>query len=221
MFGLTECKRVGFLPPNLIDDKPGSIGSAMPNCETSVVDRNGNAVRLGSKGELVVRGSNVMQGYWNDPAASERTFRKGRYPADLRLHSGDRVRLGKDGLLYFIGRHDDMIKSLGRRVSPREVEEVIALMPGIAEAAALGVPDEINGQVVAVFVIAQKKKDIDERKVQAFCRKQLEPYKVPKYVWFVKSLPKTSNRKTDKKRLVEIAADYLQTRISGNKREKP
>jgi acyl-coenzyme A synthetase/AMP-(fatty) acid ligase len=130
------------------------------------------------------------------------------------------VRLGKDGLLYFIGRHDDMIKSFGRRVSPREVEEVIALMPGIAEVAALGVPDEINGQVVAVFVVAQKKKNIDERTVQAFCRKQLESYKVPKYVWFIDSLRKTSNGKIDKKRLVDMAASYLQTRISGDKRER-
>ena len=78
----------------------------------------------------MVRGSNIMQGYWNDPATSDRTFRAGRYPADRYLHTGDWVRLGRDGLLYFIGRHDDLIKSFGRRVSPREVEDVIALDAG-------------------------------------------------------------------------------------------
>jgi amino acid adenylation domain-containing protein len=208
MFGLTECKRVGFLPPGLIDDKPDSIGKAMPNSEISVVDRNGNIVRPGSKGELVVRGSNVMQGYWNDPPTSERTFRKGRYPADRHLHSGDWMRLGKDGLLYFVGRHDDLIKTLGRRVSPREVEEIVALTPGISEAAAIGVPDEVNGKVVAVFAVAKEKK-IGKRHVQAFCKEKLEPYKVPKYVWIIDCLPKSPNGKIDKKRLLDLAAERV------------
>jgi acyl-CoA synthetase (AMP-forming)/AMP-acid ligase II len=219
MFGLTECKRVGFLPPDLIDDKPGSIGGAMPNCETSVLSRKGNIVQPGAKGQLMVRGSNVMQGYWNDPATSDRTFRPGRYPADRRLHSGDWVRLGKDGLLYFVGRHDDMIKSFGRRVSPREVEEVVVQMAGVAEAAALGVPDEINGQVVAVFVVAHKKR-IGEREVQAFCRKRIEAYKVPRYVWFLEALPKTPNGKTDKKRLGDYASANIERQGSVRERAK-
>ena len=157
-----------------------------------------------------------MQGYWNDSKTSERVFKKGRYPADRLLYSGDWFRLGKDGLLYFVGRHDDLIKSFGRRVSPREVEEAVASMPGITETAAIGVPDEINGQVVAVFIEAQKKR-IDECEVQAFCKKQLEPYKIPHCVWFVDSLPKTSNGKIDKKRLAEMAASQLPKRRANSK----
>ena len=205
MYGLTECKRVGFLPPELIDEYPGSIGGAMPNCEVTVVEGSGQAIRMGEIGELVVRGSNVMQGYWNDPETTKKVFKSGRYPADRLLYTGDWFRLGEVGLLYFVGRRDDLIKSSGRRVSPREVEDVVASMAGIAEVAAIGVPDEIIGQVAAVFAVARNKKNIDELGIRAFCEKQLEPYKVPKYVWFVDSLPKTPNGKTDKKRLNEMA----------------
>jgi amino acid adenylation domain-containing protein len=219
MYGLTECKRVGFLPPDLIDKKPESVGMAMPNSEAMIVGRKGEEVRRGSAGELVVRGSNIMQGYWADSAASKRVFRKGRYPADRLLHTGDWFRLGEDGLLYFVGRHDDLIKSFGRRVSPREVEGVVASMPGISEAVAIGVPEEINGQVIGIFAVAQKS-GIDGQKVQAFCRKLLEAYKIPKYVWFVDSLPKTPNGKTDKKRLIETAANNLRISISAKKRAK-
>jgi acyl-CoA synthetase (AMP-forming)/AMP-acid ligase II len=206
MYGLTECKRVGFLPVELIDECPGSVGRAIPNCEVTVVDGSGQAIRPGEIGELVVRGSNVMQGYWNDPETTEKVFKGGRYPADRLLHTGDWFRLDEDGLLYFVGRRDDLIKSSARRVSPREVEDVIASITGIAEVAAIGVPDEINGQVVAVFVVAKKGKKIDELGVKSFCKKQLEPYKVPRYVWFVDSFPKTPNGKTDKKRLVEMTS---------------
>ncbi len=206
MYGLTECKRVGFLLPELIDECPGSVGRAMSNCEVIVVDGSGQAIRPGEIGELIVRGSNVMQGYWNDPETTKKVFKGGRYPADRLLHTGDWFRLDEDGLLYFVGRRDDLIKSSARRVSPREVEDVIASIAGIAEVAAIGVPDEINGQVVAVFVVAKKGKNIDELGIKAFCEKQLEPYKVPRYVWFVDSLPKTPNGKTDKKRLDEMAA---------------
>jgi len=206
MYGLTECKRVGFLPLELIDECPGSVGRAMPNCEVMVVDNSGRAIRSGETGELVVRGSNVMQGYWNDPETTRKVFKGGSYPDDRLLHTGDWFRLGEDGLLYFVGRRDDLIKCSGRRVSPREVEEVVGSIAGITEVAAIGVPDEINGQVVAVFASAKKEKNINELGIKAFCEKQLEPYKVPKYVWFVDSLPKTPNGKMDKQKLVEMAA---------------
>jgi len=206
MYGLTECKRVGFLPPELIDEYPGSVGGAMPNCEVTVVDGSGQAILPGETGELIVRGSNVMQGYWNDPETTKKVFKGGRYPADRLLHTGDWFRLEDDGLLYFVGRRDDLIKASGRRVSPREVEDVVASLAGIAEVAVIGVPDEINGQVIAVFAVARKEKNIDELGIKAFCEKHLELYKVPRYVWFVDSLPKTSNGKTDKKRLNEMAA---------------
>jgi long-chain acyl-CoA synthetase len=209
MYGLTECKRVGFLPPELIDKYPESVGQAMPNCEALVVDETGKAVGPGETGELIIRGSNVMQGYWNDPETTELFFKSGRYPADRILHTGDWFRLGECGLLYFAGRRDDLIKSFGRRVSPREVEDVAVSIPGVAEAAVIGVSDETGSQVVGIFVVAHAGSAIDENAVKAFCASRLEPYKVPKHVWIVGSLPRTPNGKVDKKQLKEKVLNPL------------
>jgi len=214
MYGLTECKRVGFLPPELIDSYPESVGGAMPNCEALVVDEKGNPVRPGETGELVVRGSNVMQGYWNDRETTERFFWAGRYPADRILHTGDWFRRGEEGLLYFEGRRDDLIKSSGRRVGPREVEDIIVSMPGIAEAAVIGVADEINGQVPGAFVVTKEGAGLDESGIKAFCGRLLEPYKVPQYLWFIDSLPRTPNGKVDKKSLKDQASASLGKRES-------
>ena len=144
-----------------------------------------------------------MQGYWKDPETTAQFFKDGRYPADRTLHSGDWFRLGEEGLLYFAGRRDDLIKSFGRRVSPREVEDAAVSMPGVAEAAVIGVPDEVGGRVVGVFVVVHKGAGIDENAVKVFCANQLEPYKVPRHVWIVPSLPRTPNGKVDKKKLKE------------------
>lgn len=210
MYGLTECKRVGFLPPELIDEYPESVGRAMPNAEAIVVDERSMPVRPGETGELVVRGSNVMQGYWNDPETTERFFRAGRYPADRILHTGDWFRLGVNGLFYFVGRRDDLIKSFARRVSPREVEEVVASIPGVAEAAVVGISDDINGQVVGLFVVLKRRSRVDDTEIKAYCGKHIEPYKVPRHVWIIDSLPRTPNGKVDKKRLMDKAAVNLE-----------
>jgi amino acid adenylation domain-containing protein len=209
MYGLTECKRVGFLPPELIDSYSESVGRAMPNCDALVIDEKGNPVRPGETGELIVRGSNVMQGYWNDRETTEQFFRAGRYPDDRVLHTGDWFRLGEEGLLYFVGRRDDLIKSFGRRVGPREVEDIIVSMPGIAEAAVVGVADEINGQVPGAFVVTKEGSGLDESGIKIFCAKHLEPYKIPQYLWFVDSLPRTPNGKVDKRSLKDQASASL------------
>ncbi|OQX94395.1 AMP-dependent synthetase, partial [candidate division KSB1 bacterium 4572_119] len=120
MYGLTECKRVSFLPPQELTKKPSSVGKAMNNCEVFVVDKEGNEVEAGQEGELVIRGSNVMQGYWNDPVLTDETYRQGSYPEDRMLHSGDYFKKDNEGFLYFFGRKDDIIKSRGEKVSARE-----------------------------------------------------------------------------------------------------
>ena len=125
MFGLTECKRVGYLEPEELAQRPGSVGKAMPNCEVAVVDDQGDCVPPGEVGELVIRGSNVMQGYWRDPSMTDKTYRAGAYPASRWLYSGDYFRMDAEGFLYFLGRKDDMIKTRGERVSPKEVENTI------------------------------------------------------------------------------------------------
>ncbi|MBD3243679.1 MAG: AMP-binding protein [Chitinivibrionales bacterium] len=201
MFGLTECKRVCFLPPDQLDLRPASVGKAIPNCETLIVDENGAPVAPGESGELVVRGSNVMQGYWHAPDATRHAYRQGDYPDDRRLHSGDYFRTDEEGFLYFLGRRDDLIKSRGERISAREVENVLCMMEGISEAAVVGVPDDVMGQAVKAFVVPADGSAIAERLVLRHCRANLESFMVPKYVHIVDTLPRTPHGKVDKRTL--------------------
>jgi amino acid adenylation domain-containing protein len=200
MFGLTECKRVGYLEPAQLDRRPGSVGKAMPNCEAFVVDENGKEVGSGEVGELVIRGSNVMQGYWNDPEMTANVYGPGPYPASRWLHSGDDFRRDEDGFLYFLGRKDDMIKTRGERVSPKEVENVVCEMADVAEAAVVGVRDEILGQAIKVFVVSRTD-NLDEKAVFRHCVQRLEPFMVPKYVEVVGELPRTAHGKVSKREL--------------------
>lgn len=205
MFGLTECKRVCYLPPEDLDGRLSSVGKAMPNCEVFVVDENGRQVQAGETGELIIRGSNVMQGYWGDGRLTARTYRDGQYPAGRTLYSGDYFRQDEDGYLYFLGRKDDMIKCKGERVSAKEVEDVICGIEGVAEAAVIGVPDEILGQAIKVFIVPAPGAGLTENDVLKHSTQAMETFMVPKYVQFVESLPKTANGKIDKKQLKEAA----------------
>jgi long-chain acyl-CoA synthetase len=201
MFGLTECKRVSYLPPEELDRIPSSVGKAMPNCEVFVVDEDGQQVAPGQTGELIIRGSNVMQGYWRDPEITARTYRDGRYPSGRILHSGDYFRQDERGFLYFLGRKDDMIKSKGERISAKEVENTISGMEGIAEVAVIGVPDEILGQAIKVYIVPGPGVELVEKQVLKYCAENMETFMVPKYIEFMDSLPKTPNGKIDKKQL--------------------
>jgi long-chain acyl-CoA synthetase len=200
MFGLTECKRAAYLDPEELDQRPGSVGKAMPNCEVSVVDEEGNAVGPGETGELIIRGSNVMQGYWEDPEMTARAYRPGSYPAERWLHSGDYFRQDRDGFLYFLGRKDDMIKIRGERVSPREVEDVLCEMDDIAEAAVVGVPDELLGQAIKAFIVPCTR-TLDKNTILRYCADRLQPVLIPKYVECVMALPRTPRGKIDKRQL--------------------
>ncbi len=201
MYGLTECKRVSYLPPEELDRRPSSVGKAIPNSEVSIVDEEGRRVAPGEIGELIIRGANVMRGYWNAPELTERTFRKGEFPGERVLFSGDLFRQDEEGFLYFVGRKDDMIKTKGERVSPREVENVMCEMDGIAEAAVVGVPDEIFGQTIKAFVVCRTGIRLTERDILKYCADNLEPFMVPKRVVFVERFPKSPNGKIDKKSL--------------------
>ncbi len=201
MFGLTECKRVCYLPPEQLDRRPSSVGKAMPNCEVFVVDEAGDEVEPGQTGELIVRGSNVMQGYWKDPELTAKFYKPGRYPAERILHSGDYFRKDEEGFLYFISRKDDMIKSKGERISAKEVENNICGMEGVAEVAVIGVPDEILGQAIKVFIVPEKDGALTEKDVLKYCSANMETFMVPKYVEFMNELPRTPNGKIDKKKL--------------------
>lgn len=204
MFGLTECKRIAYLPPEDTDRKPGSVGKAMPNCEVFILDENGNEVAPNVIGELVVRGSNVMRGYWNSEELTSRTYRKGWYQQEKWLYTGDYFYKDEDGYLYFVGRKDDMIKTKGERVSPKEIENVLCTMEGISEAAVIGVPDEILGQAIKAFIVLKPGYTLDQNDILRFCKNNVEIFMIPKYVEFIDSLPKTPNGKIDKKKLKEF-----------------
>lgn len=201
MFGLTECKRVSYLPPEELDRIPSSVGKAMPNCEVFVVDEDGNEVPPGETGELIIRGSNVMQGYWKDPQITARTYRDGQYPSGRILHSGDYFRKDEQGYLYFLGRKDDMIKSKGERISAKEVENNISAMEGVAEVAVVGLPDEIFGQAIKACIVPAPNVELLDKQVLKYCAANMETFMVPKYIEFMDSLPKTPNGKIDKKLL--------------------
>jgi amino acid adenylation domain-containing protein len=198
MYGLTECKRVTYLPPDQLDIRPTSVGRGMPNEEVWLVDEAGKRLPNGGTGELVIRGSNVMRGYWEKPAQTAERLKPGPIPGEMILHSGDIFRTDEDGWLYFVARKDDIIKSRGEKVSPREVENVLYGMPGILEAAVVGVPDPVLGEAVKAFVTLKAGVTLTEREVIKYCQSKLESFMAPKYVAFVAELPKTDTGKIKK-----------------------
>lgn len=201
MYGLTECKRVSYLPPDQIDRRPDSVGIAMPNTEVYIVDDDGRRLPPGKVGELVVRGANVMKGYWEAPERTAERLKPGPLPNEMVLYTGDLFRMDDEGYLYFVGRKDDIIKSRGEKVSPKEVENVLHSLPGISEAAVIGVPDRILGQAIHAVVTLQPGAELTERHILAHCRRHLEDYMVPQSVEIRDALPKSPNGKIDKKQL--------------------
>ena len=151
---------------------------------------------------MLVRGPNVMQGYWNSPELTARTFREGRFPWEKVLYSGDLFRKDDEGFLYFVGRKDDMIKTKGERVSPREVENALCSIEGVREAAVVGVPDELLGQAVKAFVVLDQGCTLAVKDIMRRSAEQLEPFMVPKSVEFMQGLPRTANGKVDRKLLL-------------------
>lgn len=202
MYGLTECLRVSYLPPEEIDQRPNSVGRGMPNEEVYIVDDQGNRVEPGMVGELVVRGSHVMKGYWELPEETERKLRPGPLPGERVLYTGDLFRMDEEGYLYFVSRKDDMIKSRGEKVSPKEVENALYQHPEIVEAVVVGVPDAILGEAIKAVVTLKSGSRLTDREILRHCAGRLEDFMVPKFVEIRSSLPKTPNGKIDKRSLL-------------------
>lgn len=198
MYGLTECKRCTYLPPQDIDRKPASVGIAIPNTEMWIVDEDGNRVAPGTVGQLVIRGATVMKGYWEKPGATAEKLKPGPLPGEQVLYTGDFCRMDDEGYLYFVGRMDDIIKSRGEKVAPKEVESMLMNIPGVKEAAVIGVPDEILGQAVKAFVVLEEGVTMTEKQLQKECQSRLENFMVPKHIAMVPSLPKTDTGKIKK-----------------------
>jgi acyl-CoA synthetase (AMP-forming)/AMP-acid ligase II len=199
MYGLTECKRVSYLPPDQIDVRPTSVGRGMPNEEVYIVDDKGQRVAPGVIGELVIRGSNVMKGYWELREETNKVLKPGPFPGEKVLHSGDLFRSDQEGYLYFVGRKDDIIKTRGEKVSPREIEDVIYGVDGVAEVAVIGVPDPVLGNAIKAVVSLRPGATVTQREILSRCREKLEDFMIPKLVEFQASLPKTDSGKISKR----------------------
>jgi long-chain acyl-CoA synthetase len=199
MYGLTECKRCTYLPPEELQRRPASVGKAIPGTEAYVVDEHGKRAPPGVTGELVIRGAHVMKGYWGDHAATANALREGPHPWEKVLYTGDLFRTDEDGFLYFVGRTDDIIKSRGEKVSPKEVEGVLYALPAIREAAVVGVPDPILGEAIKAIVVMDKEAKLSARDIIRHCAVYLEDFMVPKHVVFCDALPKTESGKISRR----------------------
>jgi amino acid adenylation domain-containing protein len=203
MYGLTECKRCTWLPPAELARRTSSVGIAIPGTEAYVVDEKGEKVGPNVSGELVIRGPHVMQGYWENEAATARALKPGPYPWEKVLYTGDLFRADEEGFLYFIGRKDDIIKSRGEKVSPKEVETVIHALPGVAEAVVIGVPDPVLGSAIKAVVVPDGSAPLTARDVISHCARFLEDFMVPKLVELVAELPKTDTGKISRRLVAE------------------
>ncbi|MBI1178649.1 AMP-binding protein [bacterium] len=201
MYGLTECKRVCYLEPELAFSKPNSVGKAIPGTEVLVLDADGRPVPPNVPGILHVRGPHVMQGYWRQPELTRHMLKEGRFPGDKLLCSHDWFKTDADGYLYFLGRSDDIIKSRGEKVSPIEVENVLYSIPGVLTAAVVGTPDPLLDSAVVACVIKEPDSTLTEAEVRRICLSRLENFMVPSRIIFVDDMPKTSTGKVSKKEL--------------------
>ena len=170
----------------------------MPNEEVYIVDADGRKVGPGVVGELVVRGANVMKGYWNQPMETARVLKPGPFPDEKVLYTGDLFRMDDEGYLYWVARKDDIIKTRGEKVSPREVEEAIVRLPDVADVTVFGVADEVLGEAIAAVVIPMEAATLSVEDVRRHCGRHLEYFMVPKFVDIRDSLPVTDNGKPNR-----------------------
>jgi acyl-CoA synthetase (AMP-forming)/AMP-acid ligase II len=206
MYGLTEAFRSTYLDPALVDSHPTSMGKAIPFGEILVVGDDGRIAAPGEEGELVHCGPLVAQGYWRDPVRTAERFRPAPEQSEYggtAVWSGDRVVRDAEGLLYFVGRRDAMIKSAGNRISPQEIEEAALATGLVAEAAAVGVKDERLGQAVLLVVRGGG----DEEVLRTALRRDLPNFMQPREIRWVDTMPLNPNGKIDRAALqAEMAA---------------
>jgi len=203
MYGLTEAFRSTYLPPSELDQRPTSMGKAIPDTEILVLNEEGKPCKPGEVGELVHRGPTVSMGYWGRPEDTARALRPNPLlPPELGdcervCYSGDLVKVDEDGFLYYVGRRDTMIKSSGFRISPTEVEEVLYKSDRVRGAAVIGIPDEVLGQSIKAFVVLSNGNRLDTEALLAYCAEHMPRYMVPKVVEVLDEMPKTSSGKVD------------------------
>ncbi len=200
MYGQTEATaRLSYLPPDRLQDKPGSIGKGIPGVELRVLNENGKPVAPGERGEIYATGANISPGYHDDPEGSAAKF------TPYGLRTGDLAVVDEDGYIFIVDRRDDFIKSWGHRISSQEVEAAALRMEKLVSAAAIGVPDDEAGEAVTLFVTARPGAEVTPDEVLAVCRQHLPKYMMPRSVLILDALPLNSNGKIAKPQLREIA----------------
>ena len=185
-YGLTETSPSATCNPLDIAEYNGSIGLPMPSTEVAILDDDGKAVPLGAPGELCIRGPQVMKGYWHKPEETAKVLM-----ADGFLRTGDIAVMDEKGFTRIVDRKKDMILVSGFNVYPNEIEDVVAMHPGVLEVGAVGVPDVNSGEAVKIVVV-KRDEALTAEELLAHCRKNLTGYKIPKLVEFRKELPKTN-----------------------------
>ena len=199
-YGLSETSPVASFNHPDRERKPGSIGTPIEGVEMKVVDDDGNEVAQGEVGEIVIRGHNVMKGYWNRPDATEEAIRDGWF------HTGDMAKVDEDGYFFIVDRKKDLIIRGGYNVYPREVEEVLYEHPAIQEAAVVGVPHEELGEEVGAAVVLKEGEELDADAVKQYVKGEVAAYKYPRVVWFMDELPKGPTGKI-LKREIEVPSE--------------
>lgn len=199
-YGLSEASPCVFLTTHG-EERQGSVGKILDGEEIRLIDANGNDVADGEVGEILVRGGQVMLGYWKNPQATAEAI-----DADGWLHTGDIGKVDADGYYYIVNRIKEMIISMGENIYPREVEEVVYQFDGIRDAAVIGIDDKLRGQVGACFYEVQDGAKIDHRELKRFLQKNLALYKVPREFHQIAEMPRTSTGKISKRKILE---DYL------------
>jgi long-chain acyl-CoA synthetase len=199
-YGLSETSPVSSSNHPDKERKPGSIGTPLEGVEMQVVDENDDPVAQGEVGEIVIRGHNIMKGYWQRPEATAEAMRGGWF------HSGDMARVDEDGYFYVVDRKKDLIIRGGYNVYPREVEEVLYEHPKIREAAVVGIPHDEWGEEIGAAVVPMEGEELSPEEVSAYVKDRIAAYKYPRVVWFLDDLPKGPTGKILKREIEAPAA---------------
>jgi long-chain acyl-CoA synthetase len=203
MYGATEASgRITYLEPNRFSDKMDSIGKPISKVGVRILDKDGEEVAIGTIGELVVSGPNIMMGYWKEPEATAKALDEKGY------HTGDLGYRDEEGYLYAVGRTDNLIKMGGHRINPQEIEDTI-MESGLAiETLVLGMSDKLLGQKI-VALVTPKAEGCTENEVMSFCAAAVPKYKLPAGIKLVKGLPKSASGKVDRARCQELLEGFF------------
>lgn len=202
MYGATEASaRLAYLEPGELPTRLGSIGKAIPNVELDLIKEDGESAAPGEVGEIVARGSNIMCGYWNCPEETRAALGPHGY------RTGDLATRDADGFFYIVGRRQDMLKVGGQRVGAKEIEDVLHEHPSIHEAAIVGAPHELLGEVPVAFVTLRTGQSVDAAELLSYCRERLADHKLPARIQFERELPKSAAGKIDKRALRRALVD--------------